>query len=48
MEKNEIINTKREALFSINTHKILVKQIIVKKIINKSLEIKIKGHPIHP
>jgi hypothetical protein len=36
------------ALFSMKIHKTLVKQIITIKIINKSLDTKKSGHPIHP
>ena len=48
IEKKEIIRMKKEALFSIKIHKILVKQTIIRKIIKKSLEIKKVGQPIHP
>lgn len=37
-----------EALFSMKIHKILVKQTIIRKIKNKSLEIKKIGQPNHP
>lgn len=48
IEKIEIIKINKLALFSIKIHKILVKQTIIIKIINKSLEIKKRGQPIHP
>jgi len=48
IEKKEIVKIKKEALFSINTHKRLVKHTIIRKIMKKSLDIKKTGHPIHP